>query len=410
MNTVDVTDALHVNKVVTSELEEVLLSHFGRSEFRGREREYHRVAPAGKLVLRISKEGRVKARAENIANEEIIEIGAKIRAACLENQTIRVSRLIAYTWRRVDSVLETEYFQMRPWPGRYSTKKYATGLHPFVLEFPYRTSASSMIGFHRRFKAYRTLADILGVLLSPLVEPELFVTHSKWVYGGKAKYGFSPCWRRVGFPTGRVDMSESDSFTVRKRTKRMPEIEPSDYYKWPFGCTERYQTAPSNLNYVLYRISRLSEVDATKFQTAVSWHSTSSLVHHESRSSSFLALVSAIEALLPEESSKCTTCGQPLYRLRERFSSFLTEFAAGQGDDMKRVAKQIYDERSKIGHGALLHTGDSPGIGFELDAREHESLHHLLSALCRVAIINWVSSRRICESSEKLLRKPEGSD
>jgi hypothetical protein len=127
---------------------------------------------------------------------------------------------------------------------------------------------------------------------------------------------------------------------------------------------------------------------------AAYWLDTANRVWHMSKSLSYLAVINAIETLLPEQGNDpCPCCG--LNRSpgsTARFREFLETYATSIEP---RTRTAMYRLRSTLVHGHGLHGLDRPrGFG-ELSpgTMEHWDLHGAALSGARIAILNWLFQR-----------------
>jgi hypothetical protein len=78
---------------------------------------------------------------------------------------------------------------------------------------------------------------------------------------------------------------------------------------------------------LLDKINSLNTTDRDKFDRAAVWFKMSRDVYSASTSSSFNALATSIECLLPENKTTCAHCGQPVYEITKKFLDFLSNYS-----------------------------------------------------------------------------------
>ena len=125
-----------------------------------------------------------------------------------------------------------------------------------------------------------------------------------------------------------------------------------------------------------------------------------------------MAIITAAEALFPEhDRSKCTTCGQLRYRLRQTFAAFLQghvplqHLASSGYQDMPSFIDRLtylYDTRSSITHGAALRGWESPTRGFTPQTNTDDSDLRTLLRIMHYALGSWLcqrSTRRVSKAA-----------
>ena len=94
---------------------------------------------------------------------------------------------------------------------------------------------------------------------------------------------------------------------------------------------------------------------------ACSWYYQAVAVWHESDSSSYVALVNAIECLTdkPEQCpecnqsgmegiERCDLCGQPRYRVTKKFKEFLEKYVSFIDERFPKAKGRFYEIRSQL--------------------------------------------------------------
>ncbi len=116
---------------------------------------------------------------------------------------------------------------------------------------------------------------------------------------------------------------------------------------------------------------------------------------------SFASFVSALETLMAygaKAPNHCKECGQPKFRLRERFRKFIFSFGYGGNESAgaRKFINKLYDHRSKILHTGQVLLGDMFWHPVEetsdIKKWEESFLHKDLLGVTRVCLINWISS------------------
>ncbi len=116
---------------------------------------------------------------------------------------------------------------------------------------------------------------------------------------------------------------------------------------------------------------------------ACNWYAQYRYTAKESRSSAFIALVTALECLGE----------QPRYRVTVHFKEFLKKYFPAI-DQFPKEKKIIYQVRSQLAHGADLLRADLEPWNFLVDATEEDQgqLQRNLLYIARLAIYNWLQT------------------
>ena len=154
---------------------------------------------------------------------------------------------------------------------------------------------------------------------------------------------------------------------------------------------------PNDFAALLDHFYACSREDRDRFLRASYWFAHAQHVSNISRSASFTALVSAIEAMMPppDGMEKCITCNRSLGKgPTAHFVDFVSRFAPDpvvSNSDRRK----LYSLRSALSHGgSLLHsdrTGWMGGMtGKSLDELEDRQA---MWRIVRVTLVNWLLSR-----------------
>jgi hypothetical protein len=172
----------------------------------------------------------------------------------------------------------------------------AMGRHPFLLEFQFPTSTNSTIRHIRR----RVRAQENQLVVAGLLEGSI-----QWFDGTVRRHWVllphepGEVWRTAYcqemYTSSSVDL-ESDDLSSTEGLPRLTEHDPNEYYtRSRIGSDQQFQI-PLGLGGLLDRFFMLSKDDKERFLRACFWFQHSRIVHSYSRSASFTALISAVEA------------------------------------------------------------------------------------------------------------------
>jgi hypothetical protein len=163
-----------------------------------------------------------------------------------------------------------------------------------------------------------------------------------------------------------------------------------------FGSNSSSLELPDNLEESFDLAFSLSSQDWEKFFMDCSWYYQAIDIWQKFNSSAFIALVSAIECLVPKGQEICSFCGQPKYRVTKRFKDFLEKHVPFLATEFHEEKKFIYQVRSDLSHGLDLLIQDMKPWTFMLNprAQKQDILQRNLYFITRVAIYNWLWIRQ----------------
>jgi len=249
--------------------------------------------------------------------------------------------------------------------------------HPFILEFLFREAGYWPITNHRRMREHRRLTLMLNTVLAGRMS----------VQGRRAGHSWG-CFHRDG---GQLEVRwvQNEYFGELGRcvlevatplSDERLEVIPADrYFEEVRGIDGRGLCVPSDLDESICRYQQLPAVRREEFDRAAYWLDMASRQWTISMSSSFGALVSAVESLINQRGPGSTA----------RFRSFLERYAPGASLEGRR--NEMYDLRSGILHGSDLMTIDQDiSFGWDPPWWNERELHEELWGLTRVVIRNWL--------------------
>jgi hypothetical protein len=154
----------------------------------------------------------------------------------------------------------------------------------------------------------------------------------------------------------------------------------------------------SDLDQSICCYTALSGPNRAKFDRATFWFDMASRQWNTSVSTSFAALVSAIEALTERgdiHQFKCPTCGKPAQHevpgATRRFKDFFDTYAPDAALAKRR--DDMYSLRSGILHGSkLMQLDQDLAFGWDPPWWNERELHEELWGLTRVAVRNWLKN------------------
>jgi hypothetical protein len=137
---------------------------------------------------------------------------------------------------------------------------------------------------------------------------------------------------------------------------------------------------------------RLEPPVKRRYLRACYWFNLGRFLFDYSHSASFFAYVVAIESMLDDQPPhECGECGLPHHAsITAAFREFLTLYIPNPPE-----RESFYAARSKIAHGSKLFEADAlEEFGGFFPIRLNERAQHdQLSATCRTALLNWLTSQ-----------------
>ncbi|MEY9860564.1 hypothetical protein ABH935_006201 [Catenulispora sp. GAS73] len=351
--------------------------------------------------------------ADVVQLRELLKIAQGPQADHLASFFSFSSRPVAGWWKYRDQ------FQIVPPPPNAPVPSTVVGDWPFIVEARYRSLDHFGVKIQRRTQATTHLRLLLPVLvIGPKFKPNVDRGTKHWVIPPPdrtaepqptnlqrllaalhlrrrptqqepfqltdvmyAQEFYGVAGHVIGGPE-LTELDQADAITVL--------ADHEAYYRTRGIGVDDVLQVPAVLTQLLDNYYALDEKEASRYRRACYWFNMGYFFHGYSISSSFFALVAAIESLLPTGNGphKCPDCRADHYpSISKTFREFLETYVPDRPD-----RDSFYDMRSKIVHGsALLHLdlreefgGFYPG---QLD--QGEELDNLYR-VCRISLVNWL--------------------
>jgi hypothetical protein len=271
--------------------------------------------------------------------------------------------------------------------------------NPFILEFPIRDAGrwpttNYPITNQRRRREHQKLTLLLNLLLAGTTKflrerPRHFWANVR--FGGESKIEWVQEWYFADF--GQIVVQELSAQVGEK----LGEIESEKYYKEAIGLDGRGLLVPDDLDESICRYQSLPAALQAKFDRAAYWLSMASRQWEDSMSASYASLVSAAEALAPEDGTKhsvyCDKCKEnrthDVPGATEKFRSFFEKYTPDPG--LRERRSKMYGLRSKILHGSdLMQLDQGRAIGWDPPWWNEQEVNTELWGLMRTAARNWL--------------------
>jgi hypothetical protein len=269
--------------------------------------------------------------------------------------------------------------------------------HPFILEFPLRVSHEWQLTNYRRIRDHRRLSFLLNVLLAgrtsiPPRRPDHF-------WASISDPSSNPPWRIEWvqeFYFAKLGKAVVESLS-EPASASLQELQASEYYE-RMGHDGQGLRIPSDLDEFICLYQTLAPELTARFDRALFWMDLASKYWSSSSSSSFAALVSAVESLTVRGSTHHVFCPQCEGKRQhespgavERFREFFETFAPGTS--LRKRRTEMYDLRSGILHGSRLMELDiGRAMGWDPPGWNERGLHDELWSITRIALRNWLEA------------------
>lgn len=325
------------------------------------------------------------------------------------------SRPVTKSWRYGDK------FQILPPPPDAPLPETVIGDWPFLIEA--RFSSPDQFGFkvRREMQTVNRLRLLLPVLLiGPMYQPHAQRPTKHWVIPPPNLGPSSPEQSRVRrllsalhlrpqqqSPAFRVGppIYAQEYYEVEGRVLGGSTFSPIDpaiaaslvadyeaYYRTRGIRAGDVLEFPAVLTQLFDNYYALDEETAARYRRACYWFNLGRFFYGYSGSTSFFALVAAIESLLKSEAPHtCPACDAAHHpSISRAFRNFLEQYVPDRPD-----RERFYDLRSQIAHGSALLQFDIQeefGGFYPGDLDQREQMDELYR-VCRIALINWLLTR-----------------
>jgi len=250
----------------------------------------------------------------------------------------------------------------------------------------------------------QAIAEEILVLMSTFTRHDFFYykLDNSWfipVEGNR-----NPVWGQTHPPSHNLDVSKAqfaahygDAIPFEKTSEHFGR--PRDAYV--VGSEANQVALPDNLPGLFDAYFGLIKVKKELFYPACRLYYQACQIRSKSPSVSLLAAVSAIETLIPKESSskcrtcgtpeaieQCDTCGAPRYRITSQFKNLVTKYT---DERLRGFADRVYSFRSGLSHGGRLLRSEFGDSGFTTGGKDDEAaLERGVRDLTQAVLINWL--------------------
>ena len=401
-------NTLKVDRVDQSELEHLFLSHFGNSTGISQDEiQYsHNGASDPALILKYDDDGELRSIeiGPGLQPGEIADLANKVSRFLLGSQESRVGQMVIFANLPAKGCFRyRDRFQLVPMPPDAPKPRMMLADHPILLQYKFADSMDTHISMLRRARVGREL-ELLCTALSVNIRGSIGnVVRHQWSLVGaddpvnlRSEY----CQEAYTWPGANGLAEDYCSLDGIETVVRSP----AQAYYTRFGISLGQPIdLPDVFDNLLDKYFACNADDRDRFMRASYWFQFAQRAYAYSQSGAYTALVSAIEALIPNAKSdnQCAECKRPLGAgPTRRFMEFVEQHAPGPGVN-SRSRRQLYALRSALSHGGRLLHSDRFGWGGGMtsasisDSNDQSSMWLVV----RLALVNWLSERKIAGDS-----------
>lgn len=383
-----------------SELEQVLLRRYGSSGgdrnnpnallFPGDQEQY-----AVRLIFDKKHTLKDALAGPRLNGSELTELTSLVEREILTPGTPKIGNWTLFAALPVTGYFRFEDdFQILPVPEKAPRPNFLLADHPFLLQFRFAGSVNPMVEQMRRHRRGIEIELLLSALLANHIRSDRTTVH-RWVIPPPA--GAAPRIQpsmlcQVGyFYEGSRGIQEA--FTTCGDVPALNIVAPAEYYaRFGIGCNQELDL-PANFGTGIAAYNRLPTPLQRKFLNSCFWLQHSHTIFQASRSASYMALILAVEALMPppEAGKCCETCKRNVGKgPTQRFKEFIGRFAP-TSERFCGELDRFYDIRSRLAHGGGLLLSDRQffGSGGLEDFEDRQRQFHL-HQFVQVATVNWL--------------------
>jgi hypothetical protein len=381
---------LHCSETDQAEFEQIVSAYFGHgAQLSSEEISYGRVHKGSALRLMYDENGLLQnvLPGPDLVSEDIPQLQQKIEAELLTRTSYKIRKRILFVSVPVEGWFRyRDKFQILPMPANAPKPTYLMGAHPFILEFRYPNSPDFMISNLRQGKIGRELELACSALLSFRIQSIGPETRHHWVFqpseDGKE---LNSVYLQEGYACPGL-VGETNDFTATDGLVALKQVEPGEYLSLRGISPGQALDVPSDFELSLDKFFALSGENRDRFLRASYWFQLAGDVFSRSKSAAFVALVSAIEALIP----------RPEKRNEIGPTKLFTNFVEAQlpGTSIPEAErKRFYALRSDLSHGGTLLSGDHASWGFTQKGIAEGNDMRMVWWIVQVVLRNWLITR-----------------
>ncbi|MFN8443126.1 MAG: hypothetical protein U0175_20295 [Caldilineaceae bacterium] len=395
--TVNIKPQFVSDNATTSELEVFLLSYFGTA----RQLEQNRIEVGGQLIVEYyssknKKHSEREIKSIFMMNENdhklLEELITKATEALSIEHGLTVGRSILFSPYEVNANYSFEKsFQILNVPNSAPKSDELLADHPFILEYSYFKSPNIAVDMQRRNKRFWELVLLLNTFLKGGVTYIRPTASKVWAIVPNEFSKFESKFLQLGYILPPLE-NEGIDFTRYDQNNRIQEMPISSYFSRNTQKIDEKLAIPDNISTLFSKFDALPASERDNFLRASYWKQVSSDSLYISQSNAYIALINAIESLIPNEKAQwcCITCHKEEKRgLTQLFHDFVETYAPLVEPHQR---KRFYEIRSKYTHGKKLMQGDLEYMGMSFNSSKFEEFENfrVLAKLVQEAMINWL--------------------
>lgn len=334
------------------------------------------------------------------SDTELASLKEKVRTTLIESSGSVIRSDILFSSKPVKGSYRDprDRLQIYPAPENAPRPNVLSADHPFILEFPLKSSSDGFVTNNRAMRRALELTWTLNALLRTSITR--IGPRAQHIWGLvqtaqlEAPAQQNVKWVQQYYAIDNLPIQYAD-FSLP--TSHQIEVIGHDEYYDSRCIVSDDLILPVSISDMLHKAEGLDLLERRRFIRSVRWMYAATPLHFHLISSCYIALVSAIEALMPDTEGRenCPTCNKDRSPgPTQRFQDFVEAYAQTSNLEEKN-RKRLYRIRSDIAHGRDLLRFDSSPWDWSLNTTseiEREMLYELFR-IVRKVIVNWLLSK-----------------
>jgi hypothetical protein len=395
--------AFYCESVDQSELEQLLLTHFGGSWNLGHgEVHYGRGGtrePA--LVVKYSKDGAIVeiTAGPTTDTSDVASVIEKVERYLLQSNATQIGQTVLF------AIVPTrggfrykDVFQLVPVPPEAPRPPFFIGDHPLLLQYQVASSTDYQTDMLRRSRVGREL-ELLCVALNARMRGGIgMVARYHWSLVGDLRdpvnWRSEYCQEAYMYPGAN---GIAPTYSSIDGLEAIASVPAQTHYTRIGLSGGEVLDVPDTFEQSLDTYFAMPRDNQERFIRACFWFQYAQRVATLSHSGAFTALVSAVESLMGDAKPEghCEKCSRPIGAgPTRRFIEFVEQYAPGPAISNSH-RRQLYSLRSALAHGGHLLHADRFGWGggMTANALSEETDQRALWHAVRLVLVNWLSAQ-----------------
>lgn len=391
------------DSVDQSELEQLLLAHFGGSTGISQDEIHYihtgTIDPA--LIVKYKKDGDISAilAGQGLRTTDIEHLRTKITQQLIEPRGCEIGQLVLFAHTPlVGGFRYRDSFEILPKPDDAPRPTFMMGDHPLLLQFQYAGSADIQIGMLRRTRIGRELELLLVALVSGIKGSISPVVRHHWsiVTGDDNPANWKSAYCQEGYIWPNANGVGAGYIALENYGPIARTVAAEHYTRLGISVGQTLDL-PDVLEQLLDIYFSMDRDNRDRFIRASFWFQYSQRASQISHSGAFTALVSSVEALMPETKpdSHCPKCDRPIgIGPTKKFAEFVERYAGKGLTNGQR--RELYSLRSALSHGGSLLHSDRFGWGGGMTSTSLSQWtnQHTMWQIVRLVLVNWLFARQ----------------